>query len=55
MFRLSSVDFQFATDEESLAYLQEIVGAMVQLFSVKPEHCIECINQCMVTDANGWC
>jgi hypothetical protein len=42
---LSSSDFQFATDAESLAYLQEIVESMVQLFSVKPENCIECINQ----------
>jgi hypothetical protein len=27
---LSSTDFQLATDEESLAYLQEIVESMVQ-------------------------
>lgn len=45
MKRLSSTDFQFATDEESLAYLQEIVECMVRLFDVKPEHCIECIDR----------
>jgi hypothetical protein len=45
MIEVNSTDFQFATDEESLAYLQKIVESMLQLFEVKPKHCIECINR----------
>jgi hypothetical protein len=40
---MSSSDFQFATDEESLAYLQKIVESMVQLFDVKPENCVSSV------------
>jgi hypothetical protein len=43
--RLSAANFQFATGEEALAYLQAIVNSMVQLFGVKSEDCVECINQ----------
>jgi hypothetical protein len=45
MSKLTSTDFRFLTDKEALEYLQNIVEDMVQLFSVKSEDCIECINQ----------
>jgi hypothetical protein len=44
MIPVSSSDFAFATDRESLAYLREIVETMMRSFGIQPAECIGRIN-----------